>query len=89
MQLNLLVTVQQRPVDAVASVVETTNLVTGEVVNRENQSDDLWFYWGTGDEHEALRFAYRFDNVQIPANATVTEATVSYTHLTLPTIYSV
>ena len=65
-------------VDAVASVVETTNLVTGEVVNRENQPDDLWFYWGTGDEHEALRFAYRFDNVQIPANATVTEAKITF-----------
>lgn len=62
---------------AVADVAEYLPMDGGQPRIKTNQVDTTWFYYGA-DGYRKGHFGYRFDNVQIPPNATITEATITF-----------
>ena len=63
---------------ATASVAEAVRFSDAKTVHQINEPDDLWFYWGTPETHEKKNYAYRFDDVNIPPGATITDAYITF-----------
>jgi len=63
---------------AIASVVSADRYSDEGSVRRNNEAENLWFYWGTPDTHTTTRLAYRFDNVSIPPGANITDAKITF-----------
>ncbi len=65
---------------AVSSVGETESLLAdGTTTFKNDELVATWFYNGQA-ETGPTRYAYRFENIEIPAGATVTAAKIVYTH---------
>jgi len=65
---------------ATSSVAETVRISDGEVLHKLDESSDYWFNWTNSPElYDKSTLAYRFDNVDLPPNATVLSATLSFT----------
>jgi len=64
---------------AVADAHEYTSY-DGERVQRTTGSENEWFRSGDRDDDGAALYAYRFEGVDIPPDATVTSATILFTH---------
>ncbi|NND93084.1 MAG: VWA domain-containing protein, partial [Granulosicoccus sp.] len=67
---------------AVADVSEYAPADGSALINYNNQASNRWFYDGVAGNGEG-HFAYRFDNINIPAGATVTQARITFTQTSL------
>ena len=65
---------------AVSSVGETDSLLAdGSFTYANDELVTRWFFNGSA-ETDPTRYGYRFENIQIPAGATVTSAKIVFTH---------
>ena len=66
---------------SVADVSEYMPTDGSAVINEQNQLYSKWFYYGA-DGYGAGHYAYRFDQVKIPRNATVISAKITFSQTT-------
>lgn len=62
---------------ATADVSEFAEADGSTLLYQNNQAVNRWFHDGD-DTHEAGYYAYRFDNISIPKDATITGATITF-----------
>lgn len=63
---------------ASAEVAEFVTSSGGDIVNINSTTVNRWFYRGEKKD-EPGQYAYRFDNIQIPPGATITQASITFT----------
>ncbi len=64
---------------AVADVAEYISTDGTTIKNENNKLYSRWFYEGSDSYGEGY-YAYRFDQIDIPSNATITDAKITFSH---------